>query len=153
MRAVVQRVRSAWVRVDGREVAAIGMGLLALVGFGQRDGPAELDWMAARLARLRVFEDETGRMARDLGAVGGALLVVPQFTLYGAMQKGFRPDFTAALDKATARLRFQEFLERVAAQGVPWAAGEFGAEMEVGLVNWGPVTIWLEREGEDADAH
>jgi len=146
----VQRVRSAWVRVAGREVAAIDLGLLAFIGFAQGDSQAELRWMARKLPGLRIFEDEAGRMGRDLRQVGGAILAVPQFTLYGETQRGFRPDFSRALDKGQAAERFSEFVAYVAQEGVPVATGRFGAEMEVGLVNWGPVTIWLEREGTHA---
>jgi D-tyrosyl-tRNA(Tyr) deacylase len=150
VRVLVQRVKSAWVRVAEREVARIGLGLLALVGFAEGDGPAELRWMARKIPGLRIFEDEAGRMSRDLREVGGAVLAVPQFTLYGEAKKGLRPDFSRALDKATAAQRFLEFVGYLQQEAIPVATGEFGAEMEVGLVNYGPVTIWLEKEGSHA---
>ncbi|MCL6562335.1 MAG: D-tyrosyl-tRNA(Tyr) deacylase [Firmicutes bacterium] len=150
MRALVQRVKSAWVRVSEREVARIELGLLALVGFAHGDGPAELRWMARKICGLRIFADEAGRMSRDLREVGGAVLVVPQFTLYGDVKKGFRPDFSRSLDKVAAAQRFLEFVDYLHQEAIPVATGEFGAEMEVGLVNDGPVTIWLEKEGSHA---
>ncbi len=145
MKIVVQRVSDASVRVDGEAVGSIGRGLLALVGFGPEDGEEELDWMAAKLAGLRVFPDEDGRMDRSVADVGGALLLVPQFTLYGDVSRGRRPSFTGAADPDVAERLFERFLERCRETGLPVERGEFGARMEVALVNDGPVTLVVER--------
>lgn len=141
----MQRVSGASVRVDGETVGSIGRGLLALVGFGPEDGEEELDWMADKLAGLRVFPDEDGRMDRSVADVGGALLLVPQFTLYGDVSRGRRPSFTGAANPDVAEPLFERFLERCRATGLPVERGEFGARMEVELVNDGPVTLVVER--------
>ena len=145
MKVVVQRVSSASVRVDGERVGSVGTGLLALVGFGPDDGEEELGWMAEKLAGLRVFPDAEGRMDRGLDDVGGSLLVVSQFTLYGDVSRGRRPSFTAAADPDRAERLYDRFLERCRETGVPVESGEFGAMMEVELVNDGPVTLVVER--------
>ena len=145
MRVVVQRVSSASVRVDGERVGSIGTGLLALVGFGPEDGDEEIGWMAEKIAGLRVFPDEEGRMDRGLDEVGGALLLVSQFTLYGDVSRGRRPSFVAAADPGRAERLYERFLERCRETGVPVESGEFGAMMEVELVNDGPVTLVVER--------
>ncbi|HSR41551.1 MAG TPA: D-aminoacyl-tRNA deacylase [Longimicrobiales bacterium] len=142
---MVQRVSRAAVRVDGEEVGAIGRGLLVLAGFGPEDGEEELAWMADKLAGLRVFPDEEGRMDRSVTDVGGALLVVPQFTLYGDVSRGRRPSFTGAADPDRADELFERFLELCRDVDVPVERGEFGAMMEVELVNDGPVTLVVER--------
>jgi D-tyrosyl-tRNA(Tyr) deacylase len=130
-----------------REVGRIGSGLLALAGFAPADGPDVLAWMARKIADLRVFPD-AGRSGfdRSLRETGGGLLVVSQFTLYGDARKGRRPDFTAAAPFAEAESLYRAFCAECAAE-LPGkvAAGEFGARMEVGLVNDGPVTLWVER--------
>jgi D-tyrosyl-tRNA(Tyr) deacylase len=152
MRVCLQRVSEAWVAVlDGqgerREAGRIGPGLLALAGFAAADDRDVLAWMAVKIADLRVFEGEgTSGFDRSLRDTGGELLVVSQFTLYGDARKGRRPDFTAAAPYASAESRYREFCELCQAE-LPGkvAAGEFGARMEVGLVNEGPVTLWLER--------
>lgn len=145
MRVVVQRVSEAEVRIDGATVGEIGTGLLALVGFGPEDGEEELAWMAEKLAGLRVFPDEDGRMDRGLGEVGGGLLVVSQFTLYGDVSRGRRPSFVDAADPDRAEALYDRFLELCRATGVPVESGRFGAMMEVELVNDGPVTLVVER--------
>ena len=145
MKVVVQRVSSASVRVDGEPVGSIGTGLLALVGFGPEDGDEEIGWMAEKIAGLRVFPDEEGRMDRGLDEVGGALLLVSQFTLYGDVSRGRRPSFVAAADPGRAERLYERFLERCRETGVPVESGEFGAMMEVELVNDGPVTLVVER--------
>ena len=152
MRVCLQRVSEAWVRVldesgDVREVGAIGPGLLALAGFAPADGPDVLAWMAAKIADLRVFAGEgPSGFDRSLRETGGGLLVVSQFTLYGDARKGRRPDFTAAAPFAEAESLYRAFCAECAAE-LPGkvAVGEFGARMEVGLVNDGPVTLWVER--------
>lgn len=145
MRAVVQRVSRAAVRIDGEVAGEIDTGLLVLAGFGPDDGEEELAWMAEKLAGLRVFPDEEGRMDRGLGEVGGGLLVVPQFTLYGDVSRGRRPSFTAAADPGTAEGLYDRFLELCSGTGVPVESGEFAAMMDVELVNDGPVTLVVER--------
>ncbi len=145
MKVVVQRVSEAEVRVDGEVVGRIDAGLLALAGFGPDDGEEELSWMAEKLAGLRVFPDEDGRMDRGLDEVGGALLVVPQFTLYGDVSRGRRPSFAAAADPERAAELYDRFLELCRATDVPVRSGTFGAMMDVELVNDGPVTLVMER--------
>jgi D-tyrosyl-tRNA(Tyr) deacylase len=145
VKTVVQRVSSAAVRVDGETVGEIGEGLLVLAGFGPEDGEEELAWMAEKLAGLRVFPDDDGRMDRGLDEVGGSLLVVPQFTLYGDISRGRRPSFTAAAGPGKAERLYGRFLELCRDTGVPVESGEFGAMMDVELVNDGPVTLVVER--------
>jgi len=153
MRVVVQRVRYARVRVNGALVAEIGPGLLVFAGFAGSDSPEVLSWMARKVVNLRVFPDEHGRMNRSLQEVGGELLVVSQFTLYGDVQRGFRPSFTDAAPPEQARTLYEQFLAECRhALGRAVAAGIFGAMMEVELLNDGPVTIWIERGAEDEAA-
>ncbi|HET6639818.1 MAG TPA: D-aminoacyl-tRNA deacylase [Gemmatimonadota bacterium] len=152
MRVCLQRVSEAWVSVidesgDRRETGRIGRGLLALAGFAPGDGPEDLRWMAAKIADLRVFAGEgPGGFDRSLRETAGGILVVSQFTLYGDARKGRRPDFTAAAPFPEAESLYLEFCALCAAE-LPGRVetGEFGARMEVGLVNDGPVTLWLER--------
>jgi D-tyrosyl-tRNA(Tyr) deacylase len=145
MRAVVQRVTRAEVRVEGLVVAAIGPGLAILVGVGREDGPGEAERLAAKLARLRVFPDGDGRFDRSLLDTGGAALVVSQFTLYGDTARGNRPSFSAAAPPEHAEPLYARVCERLAAEGVPVVErGRFGMHMEVELVNDGPVTIVVE---------
>ena len=145
MRAVVQRVRRAEVRVDGVAVGAIGAGLAILLGVGRGDGTAAADRMAARLARLRVFPDAAGRFDESLLDTGGAALVISQFTLYGDTSHGNRPSFGEAVAPELAEPLYERVCERLAAEGVsPVERGRFGAHMEVELVNDGPVTILIE---------
>lgn len=145
MRVVLQRVNRATVRVDGRTTGQIERGLLVLVGFAPADTEDDLRWMADKLRGLRVFPDDDGRMNRDLSEVGGALLVVSQFTLYGDASKGRRPSFVDAAPPERARELYDEFLEICAADGTPVETGEFGAMMDVELVNAGPVTLVVDR--------
>lgn len=145
MRAVVQRVSEASVRVDGQVVGAVGRGFLVLLGVGPGDGPAQVAWMAAKVASLRVFPDADGKMNRSLVDDGLGALVVSQFTLYGDASKGRRPSFVGAAPPAVAEPLYEAFCERLAAEGVaPVARGVFGAHMDVALVNDGPVTLLLE---------
>lgn len=145
MRVVVQRVSEAAVRIDGEPVGRIDTGLLVLAGFGPDDGEEELAWMAEKVSGLRVFPDEDGRMDRGLDEVGGALLVVPQFTLYGDVSRGRRPSFVGAAEPDRAEALYGRFLELCRETGVPVESGEFGAMMDVHLVNDGPVTLVVER--------
>jgi D-tyrosyl-tRNA(Tyr) deacylase len=138
MRALVQRVRRASVTVDGEPIAAIGPGLLVLLGVTHEDDEAAADKLADKVAALRIFEDADGKMNDPLGD-GRAVLVVSQFTLYGDARKGNRPSFVAAARPAVAEPLYERFRARLGAQG-----GRFGAHMEVELVNDGPVTLMLE---------
>ena len=139
MRALVQRVSEAAVEVDGRELARIGPGLLVLLGVGTADGPEEADRIAGKLGRLRVFDDAEGKMNLSVRDVGGELLVVSQFTLYGDARKGNRPSYVDAAPPEQAQPLYEQVRAALGAQG-----GAFGAHMRVALVNDGPVTLLLE---------
>lgn len=147
MRVVLQRVSRAEVRVAGRVTGAIGAGFVVLAGFAPTDTDETLAWMAEKIVGLRVFADADDKMNRSLADVGGGLLVVSQFTLYGDARKGRRPSFTDAAPPDVAVPLYERFvaLLRERAGGLPVATGEFGAMMEVELVNDGPVTLLLER--------
>lgn len=146
MIALVQRVSSASVRVDGRTVGEVERGLLVLLGVVVGDTQTEGDWLADKVARLRVFPDDDGRMNRSLQDVGGGALVVSQFTLAGDARKGTRPSYTRAAPPGTAEPLYEAFCEALAAHiGRPVGRGAFGAKMDVALVNDGPVTLWVER--------
>jgi len=144
MRAVVQRVSRALVRCDGEVVAEIGRGLVALVGVGQMDDEGDAEYIASKLATLRVFEDEEGRMSKSPLELGLSVLIVPNFTLYGDCRKGRRPDFSFAMPKERAEPLFRAVVEGARKQGVNAVAAPFGAKMEVELTNDGPVTILLD---------
>ncbi len=147
MRVLVQRVRHAHVTVAGEVVGRIGAGYLLLAGIGLRDGEDEIEWMAEKVAGLRIFADEAGKMNRSIVEAGGAALVVSQFTLYGDCRHGKRPSFVEAAPATVAERWVERFCERLRSQGVREVAeGRFGARMDVDLVNDGPVTIWLERD-------
>jgi D-tyrosyl-tRNA(Tyr) deacylase len=149
VRVVLQRVSRAAVRVgvDGKTVGEIGRGFLVLAGFAPSDGDAVLEWMAEKVLGLRLFGDDEGKMNRDLAEVGGAVLVVSQFTLYGDAKKGRRPSFIDAAPPEIAIPLYERFvaLLKEKAGSIPIATGEFGAMMEVELVNDGPVTLLLEK--------
>ncbi|HEX2573308.1 MAG TPA: D-aminoacyl-tRNA deacylase [Polyangia bacterium] len=144
MRAVVQRVSRAEVRVGGEVVGRIGQGLLVLVGAGQGDSESDAVYLADKVLGLRIFADEAGQMNRGLAEVGGALLVVSQFTLYGDCRKGRRPSFVEALAPEPAEALYLSFVERARQSGVPVETGRFRAMMEVELVNDGPVTLLVD---------
>jgi len=144
MRALVQRVLHARVRVEGSIRAEVGRGLLVLLGATHADGPADADWLARKIAGLRIFGDAAGRMNRDVREAEGAVLVVPQFTLYGDARRGRRPDFTAAAPPEQAEPLFVRFCTTLAALEVPVERGVFRAHMEVELLNDGPVTVMAE---------
>jgi D-aminoacyl-tRNA deacylase len=144
MRALIQRVARARVSVEGRVSGAIGRGLVILLGATHSDGDTEADWLAHKVAGLRVFADPEGHMNLDLAGVGGAALVVPQFTLYADARRGRRPDFVAAAPPDQAEPLFERFCATLAAAGVPVERGVFRAHMAVELVNDGPVTIMIE---------
>ena len=145
MRLILQRVSSARVRVDDRVTGEIAEGLLLLVGFAHDDTAEQVTWMADKIVGLRIFRDDEGKMNRSLDEVGGAALVVSQFTLYGDAQKGRRPSFVDAARPEVAIPLYDRFVLELRARGVPVQTGEFGAMMQVELVNDGPVTLFLER--------
>ena len=148
MRAVVQRVSRARVTVSGETVGEIGKGQLALVGVTHDDTVADARALAAKMAGLRIFADQAGRMNLSVGDVGGEVLVVSQFTLYGNVRKGRRPSFVGAARPEQAQLLVDEVVTELEGRGVPVATGKFGAMMEVSLLNQGPVTIIIEtRDG------
>jgi D-tyrosyl-tRNA(Tyr) deacylase len=150
MRALVQRVREARVAVDGAVVAAIGPGLLVLVGIAPDDDDTDRDWLVRKLAELRIFDDDDGAMNRALSQSGGEALAVPQFTLYASTRKGNRPSWSGAAAPDAARPRFDAFADALAARlDRPVPRGVFGARMQVSLVNDGPVTIWLDSRSRD----
>src|SRR5438874_6205212 len=145
MRAVVQRVREASVSVDGTRVAAIGHGMLVLCGIGLNDGEHEIDWLARKIASLRIFDDADGVMNRSAREVKGEILAVSQFTLYASTRKGARPSYSAAAPPELAAPAFSAFVRVLEHDlGKRVATGVFGARMRVSLINDGPVTIWLD---------
>ena len=144
MRAVVQRVSSASVSIDGDVVSRIGAGLVVLAAVGRDDVDADADYIVEKTVHLRVFPDADGRFDRSVVDVGGSLLVVSQFTLYGDVRRGRRPSFTEAAPPAEAEERFAALVERFRATGVPVETGQFQAMMDVALVNDGPVTLVLD---------
>ncbi len=144
MRACIQRVSEARVTVDGEVTGQIGRGLVVLLGVGMDDGESELIWLAEKIVGLRVFEDDAGKMNRSLAEVGGAMLVVSQFTLYGDCRKGRRPSFTTAAAPELAERLYDEFVARVRSCGIEVATGRFREHMLVSLVNDGPVTLWID---------
>jgi D-tyrosyl-tRNA(Tyr) deacylase len=146
MRACIQRVSKAQVVVDGSVIGQIGRGLLVLLGVAQDDTEAQLTWLADKIVGLRIFEDESGKMNRSLAEVGGEMLVVSQFTLYGDCRKGRRPSFIAAAPPEQAEQMYDDFVKHVGRQGITVATGRFRAHMEVELTNDGPVTIWIDTE-------
>jgi D-tyrosyl-tRNA(Tyr) deacylase len=146
MRALLQRVSQASVTVDGQVVGQIGRGLLILLGVGQDDSEAQVKTLSEKIAYLRIFEDEAGKMNRSLLDVGGEVLVVSQFTLYADVRKGRRPSFTDAAPPAIAEPLVERFKAALAEYGLTVASGVFGASMQIDLRNEGPVTIWLDTE-------
>ena len=150
MRAVVQRVKSASVTVDGSVVGAIEKGILILLGVEAGDTTSDLEWLVSRLARIRIFEDENEKMNLSVRDVGGDALVVSQFTLFGSMKKGSRPSFNRAAVPAEAIPLYESFVAALSeALGKPVPTGKFGAMMDVALVNDGPVTIVLDSRRPD----
>ncbi len=145
MRVLLQRVARAEVRVEREVVGRIDRGLLLLVGFTHADTDDQLIWMADKVVGIRVFPDDEDKMNRSVVDVGGAVLVVSQFTLYGDAVKGRRPSFIDAARPETAIPLYERFIDLLRARGIPVETGAFGATMQVELVNDGPVTLWLER--------
>lgn len=146
MRCVVQRVTRASVRVDEKVVGQIGAGLLVLWGIGENDGPNDLEWMVDKVTGLRIFEDEDGKMNRSIVDVNGEILMVSQFTLYGDCRKGKRPSFSTAAPPEEAKILFDQAVEKMRNCGLHVETGIFQAEMQVELVNDGPVTLLLDSE-------
>ena len=145
MRTVVQRVKEASVEVDGKVVGKIGNGILVLLGVGKDDTEEDMKWIADKVVNLRIFQDENGKMNLSLLDIGGELLVVSQFTLYGDARKGRRPSFTEAAPPEKGREFYKKFVEYLREKyNIKVETGEFGAMMDVHLVNWGPVTILLD---------
>ena len=150
MRLLIQRVKNASVSVGGDELSRIGLGLLVLVGVGVEDTDEDMEYLAGKLVRLRIFDDEQGVMNLDVRQVGGEVLVVSQFTLQASTRKGNRPSYVRAAPEAVSRPMYERFTARVAellGREVP--TGEFGADMQVALVNDGPVTIWIDSKKRD----
>jgi D-tyrosyl-tRNA(Tyr) deacylase len=141
---LIQRVSGAAVIVEGEEIAKIGLGLLVLVGIERTDGPEHADKLASRLVAYRVFADSAGKMNRCVREVGGAVLLVPQFTLAADTSGGLRPSFSRAAPPDISARLFAALVSSVAATGVPHACGRFGADMQITLTNDGPVTFWLQ---------
>jgi D-tyrosyl-tRNA(Tyr) deacylase len=146
VRAVVQRVTEASVEVDGREVGRVGRGLLVYLGVGADDDERDLEYLAAKIAGLRIFPDEHRSMNRSVLEAGGGALVISQFTLHGDVRRGKRPSFDGAMEPQAAASMYERFLTRLATLGVPCASGVFGAMMQVRSVGDGPVTILLDSE-------
>lgn len=151
MRVVIQRVRRAAVTVGDERVGAIGPGLLALVGAAPGDGAEQVRWTARKLAGLRIFEDDDGKMNRSVLDLGGEVLVVSQFTLLGDCRKGRRPSFVGAARPEVAEPLVEALATALEAEGVPTARGRFGAHMQVELVNDGPVTLVIDTPSRDGD--
>jgi len=145
MRVVIQRVTEASVAVDHEITGKIGPGLLVLAGFEESDAEADLDWMAGKIVRIRLFADDAGVMNRNVRKVGGEILAVSQFTLYASVKKGNRPSWSRAARGDVSQPLFQDFVARLARElGRPVATGTFGADMQVSLVNDGPVTVSID---------
>lgn len=146
MRALIQRVAEASVTVDGEVLGEIGAGLLILICAMQGDTEAQADRLAAKIAKLRIFKDDEGRMNRSVLDMGGSALIVSQFTLAADTSRGNRPGFSTAAAPEDGQRLYEYFADQVAAQGIPLAKGSFGADMKVRLLNDGPVTIWMDTE-------
>ena len=145
MRILIQRVKQASVTIEGEVTGLITEGLLVLLGIESEDGPEDIDYLCGKLTRLRIFSDEEGKMNRSVVDIDGGLLVVSQFTLYASTKKGNRPGFTRSAPPAVAIPLYLQFVARLGeVAGREVATGEFGADMQVALVNDGPVTIWMD---------
>ncbi len=144
MRAVVQRVKRAKVTVEGEVTGEIGIGLMVLLGVGKEDSEKDLEYLKEKVLNLRIFNDEYEKMNKSLLDIGGELLVVSQFTLYGDARKGKRPGFSDAANPETANFMYEQFIKSAGESGVKCASGKFGADMDVDFINWGPVTILLD---------
>lgn len=146
MKAVIQRVKSARVSIDGKTKGEIDQGLVVFLGVGKEDGPQDVDYLASKISGLRIFPDPTGKFDRSVADVRGKVLVVSQFTLYGDCRRGRRPSFTDAAPPEVAEGLYNHFIKRISQEGLPIESGTFQAMMEVHLVNDGPVTILLDSQ-------
>lgn len=150
MRLLIQRVRRAAVEIGGAEFSRIGQGLLVLVGIEAADTEEDIEWLVKKLLGLRIFDDEQGVMNLDVRQVGGEVLVVSQFTLHASTKKGNRPSYIRSAPEAISRPMYEKFVARVEAElGQKVPTGEFGADMQVSLVNDGPVTIWIDSKNKE----
>ena len=150
MRLLIQRVREASVTIEGEVRSQIGQGLLVLVGIEEADGDEDIEWLAGKLLRLRIFDDEKGVMNLDVQQMGGELLIVSQFTLFASTRKGNRPSYIRSAGEAISRPLYERFVRRVEElSGRAVGTGEFGADMQVALVNDGPVTIWIDSRNRE----
>ena len=150
MRLLIQRVREASVTIEGEVRSQIGQGLLVLVGIEEADGDEDIEWLAGKLLRLRIFDDEQGVMNLDVQQVDGELLIVSQFTLFASTRKGNRPSYIRSAGEAISRPLYERFVRRVEElAGRSVGMGEFGADMQVALVNDGPVTIWIDSRNRE----
>lgn len=150
MRLLIQRVREASVTIEGEVCSQIGQGLLVLVGIEEQDGDEDIEWLAGKLLRLRIFDDEQGVMNLDVQHVGGELLIVSQFTLFASTRKGNRPSYIRSAAEPISRPMYERFVGRVEELlGREVATGEFGADMQVALINDGPVTIWIDSRNRE----
>ena len=150
MRLLIQRVRRASLSIDEKEYSRIGKGLLVLVGIEQVDTQEDIDWLTGKLSRLRIFDDEQGVMNLDVQQIGGEVMVVSQFTLHASTKKGNRPSYIKAAPEAISRPMYEKFVESVkTALGKEIATGCFGADMQIELVNDGPVTIWIDSKNRE----
>ncbi len=145
MRALIQRVSCGRVSVEGRPLAEIGLGMVIFLGISPDDGGEQVDYLTQKIANLRIFEDDEGKLNRSILDVGGDALVISQFTLYADTRKGRRPSFTSAARPEVADPLVNMFAEKLNSEGVPTKTGQFGAHMLVEINNDGPVTIWMER--------
>ena len=150
MRLLIQRVTEASVTIEGRVHSEIGKGLMVLVGIEEADTQEDIDWLTGKLLRLRIFDDEAGVMNLDVQQVGGEVMVVSQFTLHASTKKGNRPSYIKAAPEAISRPMYEKFVESVkTALGKEIATGCFGADMQIELVNDGPVTIWIDSKNRE----
>lgn len=150
MRLLIQRVTEATLRIEGEIFSQIGKGLLVLVGIEQEDTEQDMDWLAGKLARLRIFDDEAGVMNLDVGQIGGEVMVVSQFTLHASTKKGNRPSYIHSAPEAISRPLYEQFVAKVEqAVGHKVATGQFGADMKISLINDGPVTIWIDSKNRE----
>ncbi len=146
MRSVIQRVHQASVTVNGKIIGSIDKGLVVLLGIHGEDSTREINWMAEKIANLRIFEDNEGRMNLSLGDIGAEMLIISQFTLYGDCRKGRRPGYSQAANPQIAEPLYEQFIKKVEELGFTVAQGKFGAMMDVALINDGPVTLLLDSQ-------
>lgn len=150
MRAVIQRVSECEVTIDGESVGRIGRGMLVLIGVEMEDTEADVEWLCGKISRLRIFDDEQGVMNLDVGQVGGRVLVVSQFTLYASTKKGNRPSYIRSAPEPVSRPMYERFVEMLSQTlGERVETGRFGADMQVRLVNDGPVTICIDTKNKE----